>query len=128
MLLLPGCRRRQPTCTTPNARSLPQTHVIRATHSALCACDLNTHRAHDPKPARGMEKLAPSERHQFIHGGQVVYEWDQTVDDVNVYIRTPPGLKASMMRVDIQSKKLSVGVKGEKPYIDVRVAALAASV
>lgn len=67
-----------------------------------------------------MDKLAPSERHKFVHRGQVVYEWDQTVEDVNVYVQTPPGLKASMMRVDIQSKKLSIGVKGEKPYLDVR--------
>lgn len=67
-----------------------------------------------------MEKLAPSERHKFIHAGQVIYEWDQTVDDVNIYVQTPPGLKASMLAVNIQSKKVSIGVKGEKPYIDVR--------
>lgn len=73
-----------------------------------------------PRSARNMEKLAPSKRHQFVHKGQLVYEWDQTVDDVNLYVQTPPGLKASMLRCDIQSRRVTIGVKGDKPYLDVR--------
>ncbi|KAF5188379.1 Hsp20-like chaperones superfamily protein [Thalictrum thalictroides] len=36
------------------------------------------------------EKLAPEKRHSFIHGGQKVFEWDQTIDEVNIYITLPP--------------------------------------
>ena len=25
------------------------------------------------------EKLAPSERHKYVHGGRVIYEWDQSI-------------------------------------------------
>lgn len=29
-------------------------------------------------------------RQQFKHGDRVVYEWDQTMEEVNIYIVTPP--------------------------------------
>lgn len=29
-------------------------------------------------------------RQQFKHGDRVVYEWDQNMEDVNIYIECPP--------------------------------------
>jgi hypothetical protein len=30
------------------------------------------------------ERLAPSEKHTFTHNGRTVYEWDQTLTEVNM--------------------------------------------
>ena len=32
-------------------------------------------------------------RQQFKYGDRVVYEWDQNIDDVNIYIDPPPVFK-----------------------------------
>jgi hypothetical protein len=36
------------------------------------------------------DMLAPSERHAFTHQGRVVYEWDQTLGEVNLYVQVGP--------------------------------------
>ncbi|RVW29630.1 hypothetical protein CK203_100972 [Vitis vinifera] len=41
------------------------------------------------------EKLAPEKRHSFFHGSQKVFEWDQTLEEVNVYITLPPNVPQS---------------------------------
>lgn len=65
------------------------------------------------------EALAPSERHTFTHNGRVIYEWDQTLTEVNIYIPIPAGVKAKDLAIDIQSSHLKVGIKGNPPYLDV---------
>jgi len=73
-------------------------------------------------------------RQVFTHKGQEVYEWDQTIDDINIYIKPPPALlpknqetlKKQLMpgeplpklEVKIKSNHVAVGVKGIKPFID----------
>ena len=37
-------------------------------------------------------------RQQFKHGDRVVYEWDQTMEDVNIYIDPPPVFKPTQRR------------------------------
>jgi hypothetical protein len=32
------------------------------------------------------ERLAPSEKHTFMHNGRTVYEWDQTLTEVNMCV------------------------------------------
>ncbi|KAG2673151.1 hypothetical protein I3760_13G076300 [Carya illinoinensis] len=38
------------------------------------------------------EKLAPEKRHSFVHNDQKVFEWDQTLEEVNLYINLPPNV------------------------------------
>eukprot|EP00889_Picochlorum_renovo_P001208 jgi/Picre1/28238/NNA_003644.t1 len=38
-------------------------------------------------------------RHSFRHQGQTVYEWDQTLSDVNLYILTPPYLDKELTEI-----------------------------
>ncbi|KXZ50178.1 hypothetical protein GPECTOR_17g815 [Gonium pectorale] len=64
------------------------------------------------------ERLAPSSRHQFIHGGRVVYEWDQTYSEVNIYVPVPPGVGGKHLFVDIAHNHLRFGVKPNPPYLD----------
>ncbi|GFR49668.1 hypothetical protein Agub_g11814, partial [Astrephomene gubernaculifera] len=64
------------------------------------------------------ERLAPSTRHQFKHNGQVVYEWDQTFSEVNIYVNVPPGISAKQLYVDISTKHLRFGVTPNPPYLN----------
>lgn len=62
--------------------------------------------------------LAPSQRHAFQHQGRTVYEWEQTLEDVSVFVPLPPGVRARDLAVAITASKLSVGIKGNPPYLD----------
>ena len=72
-------------------------------------------------------------RQQFKYGDRVVYEWDQNIDDVNVYIDPPdifkpkmraqykaqlqPGQTLPELDVKIETNKLTVGIKGNPPFL-----------
>ncbi|KAL8241026.1 hypothetical protein R6Q59_014381 [Mikania micrantha] len=64
------------------------------------------------------EKLAPEKRHSFFHGSQKVFEWDQTLDEVNMYINLPKGVPTNLIYCKIQSKHVEVGIKGNPPYMN----------
>uniref|UniRef100_A0A803LXC8 CS domain-containing protein n=1 Tax=Chenopodium quinoa TaxID=63459 RepID=A0A803LXC8_CHEQI len=64
------------------------------------------------------EKLAPDKRHAFVHNGQKVFEWDQTLDEVNMYIALPPNVPTKLFYSKIQSKHVEVGIKGNPPYLN----------
>ncbi|KAL5699073.1 hypothetical protein ACHQM5_030025 [Ranunculus cassubicifolius] len=64
------------------------------------------------------EKLAPEKRHSFVHGGQKVFEWDQTLEEVNMYINLPPNVPTKLFYCKIQSKHVELGIKGNPPYLN----------
>eukprot|EP00891_Asterochloris_glomerata_P000687 jgi/Astpho2/687/e_gw1.00013.132.1_t len=64
------------------------------------------------------EKLAPSERHQYIHSNRIIYEWDQTLQELNIYVQVPQGCRGRDLAVNIQAKHLSIALKGNPPYLD----------
>jgi hypothetical protein len=49
-----------------------------------------------------------------------VYEWEQSLEEVNIFIKPPPGVTARLLDVNITVNHLSVGIKGNPPYINVR--------
>ncbi|GHP08077.1 hypothetical protein PPROV_000681900 [Pycnococcus provasolii] len=64
-------------------------------------------------------RLAPTSRHAYLStDGRSIYEWDQTVDEINVYITSPPGVTAKALAVTIGVSRLAVGIKGNPPYLD----------
>lgn len=65
------------------------------------------------------DRLAPSKRHIFQHEGQKVYEWDQTLHDVNIYIDAPPGVRAKQLVVIVTATHLTVSIAGNPPYLNV---------
>ena len=65
------------------------------------------------------DKLAPSERHAYVHQGSTVYEWDQTLSDVNIYVQLPNGVSARQLYVDITSTHIKIGIQPNPPYLDV---------
>ncbi|KAL0368831.1 UNVERIFIED_CONTAM: hypothetical protein Scaly_1102000 [Sesamum calycinum] len=64
------------------------------------------------------EKLAPEKRHSFMHNGQKVFEWDQTLEEVNMYITLPPNVPKKLFCCKIDSKHVEVGIKGNPPYLN----------
>jgi hypothetical protein len=52
--------------------------------------------------------------------GRTIYEWDQSVDEVNMYIAPPKGLRAKDFTVKIDVSHIEVGLKGNPPYLNVR--------
>jgi hypothetical protein len=75
-------------------------------------------------------------RKAFKYEGRVIYEWEQSLDEVFVYIKTPeclleknlneikknlqPGQKAPKLSVVFKTDHLSVGLEGTNPYINVK--------
>jgi len=51
--------------------------------------------------------------------GQKVFEWDQTLEEVNMYITLPPNVHPKSFHCKIQSKHIEVGIKGNPPYLNV---------
>lgn len=66
------------------------------------------------KPAATMAtKKGEGRRLRFEHEGRLVYEWEQSLDEVNIYITPPEGLSAKMIEVDIKHGHLRIGIKGQ---------------
>jgi hypothetical protein len=65
------------------------------------------------------DRLAPSARHRFVHCGRTIYEWDQTLAEVNMYVEVPPGVHARDMFCDIEARHVRFGLKGNPPFLDV---------
>eukprot|EP00591_Stephanopyxis_turris_P003976 CAMPEP_0195507992 /NCGR_PEP_ID=MMETSP0794_2-20130614/1315_1 /TAXON_ID=515487 /ORGANISM="Stephanopyxis turris, Strain CCMP 815" /LENGTH=233 /DNA_ID=CAMNT_0040634833 /DNA_START=25 /DNA_END=726 /DNA_ORIENTATION=+ len=56
----------------------------------------------------------------FEHDGRKIYEWEQTLEEVNLYIDTPPGItSANQIECKISPSHLTLGLKNAPhPYLD----------
>ena len=71
----------------------------------------------------------------YKHNGQTIYEWEQSLEDVNVYLQPPPytlpkylaqnkktygeNFVTAKFEISIKADCLAIGVKGQKPFINV---------
>ena len=74
-------------------------------------------------------------RQKYYNGDQLLYEWEQGLDEVNIYFYPPkwalnkylkenqdqfgPSYKTPKLLVNITNKNLSVGIEGHPPFINV---------
>jgi hypothetical protein len=66
-------------------------------------------------------KMTPktsSGRLKFEFDGRTIYEWEQSLDECNIYIRPPPGVTKQLLDIQISFTHLKVGIKGSPPFID----------
>ena len=49
-----------------------------------------------------------------------MFEWDQTLEEVNMYIELPKGVPTKLFRCTIQAGHVEVGIRGNPPYLNVR--------
>ncbi len=66
-----------------------------------------------------MDKLAPSERHSYTYNERTIYQWDQTLSEVNIYIEVPKGVRGKQLSVEIKPSHIIVGITPNPPYLDV---------
>lgn len=57
-------------------------------------------------------------RQKFIHNNSVIYEWEQTLEDIILYIKPPKNIKAKHLDIKITSTSLSIGLKGNPPFLN----------
>ena len=78
----------------------------------------------NPPVVRGTTKKHPTlpDRYIFSYGGQKIYEWEQSLDELTIYIDAPPlpsQSPASYIVVNIEANRLQVGLKGnDRFFID----------
>ena len=46
----------------------------------------------NPDPLKSTARGSEKGRYKFMHGGQCIYEWEQDLDCVTIYIKPPEGL------------------------------------
>ncbi|KAF4668200.1 NudC domain-containing protein 2 [Perkinsus olseni] len=69
----------------------------------------------DPK-VRELEKKARG-RQPYIYEGHVVYEWEQTQDEVHIYVKLPPGCtKASQLSILLDPKRVKLSLRGANQF------------
>jgi hypothetical protein len=69
-------------------------------------------------PIKQTPKGSEKGRHAFMHDGRTIYEWDQSLDEMNMWIRPPPGVTAKHLAIDIKHQHISVGIKGNPPFLN----------
>jgi len=63
-----------------------------------------------------MDKIA-TKRLVYEYQGRKIYEWEQSLEEIHVYVEVPPGVRAKMLDVKITATQLSIGLKGNPPFI-----------
>lgn len=91
------------------------------TKSSSPGSSSSVHNASTSSSLAQTEKLAKKGKEgriAFEYEGRTVYEWDQSLDEVNIYIMPPDGVTAAILAISIQPTHLKVGLRGAPPFID----------
>jgi hypothetical protein len=70
------------------------------------------------KPPQIMAKKGKEGRIKFEHDGKTIYEWEQSLTEVNIYITAPINVAARLLDIKITHRHLIVGIKHTQPFID----------
>lgn len=70
------------------------------------------------QPPQLMTKKSKEGRFKFEYEGRTIYEWEQSLEEVNIYIQPPSGVPRHMFDIKISHRHLQVGLKGSPPFID----------
>ena len=70
------------------------------------------------QPPVQMTRKGKEGRFKFEYQGRLIYEWDQSLEEVNIYVEPPPDVPRNMFDIEISHTHLRVGLKGTPPFID----------
>ena len=104
--------------TTYGRASLFRRRLIKRTSGTLPP-GLPARAAWAPLLKLAAEKFT-AQRHVVTHDGRAVYEWEQTLEEVNAYVPAPPGVRACHVECEFTSVSLRLGLAGNPPYMQVR--------
>lgn len=65
-----------------------------------------------------MSEKIEKKRLAYRHQGRTIYEWEQTLEDVTLFITPPPGVTAKMIDCTINARSMSLGLKGNPPFLN----------
>lgn len=65
-----------------------------------------------------MQKKKYEKRKKVTYKGRTIYEWEQTLEEVDMYIKPPPGITSRMITCNIKPDRLQVGLKGKPFFLD----------
>ena len=66
-----------------------------------------------------MAKKGKEGRLKFEYDGRTIYEWEQSLSEVNIYIEPPAGVRSNMLDIAISHRHLKVGLKSAPtPFLD----------
>lgn len=65
-----------------------------------------------------MTKKGKEGRIKFEHDGRTIYEWEQSLNEVNLYIEPPKDLPTKLIDIVISHFHLKVGIVNTVPFID----------
>ena len=65
-----------------------------------------------------MTKKGKEGRIKFEHDGRTIYEWDQSLNEVNIYIEPPKDLPTKLINIVISHLHLKVGIINTVAFID----------
>jgi len=90
-----------------SAESVPPSTAVTSTASSASAL-------------AGGSAAAPkySKRKKFEYQGRTIYEWEQDIENVDIWITPPPGVTAKMIDCNIAPDHLKLGINGNPPFID----------
>jgi hypothetical protein len=57
-------------------------------------------------------------RFKFEYEGRTIYEWEQSLEEVNIYLEPPPGVSRHLIAINIGHTHLTVGLQNTPPFID----------
>jgi hypothetical protein len=70
------------------------------------------------QPVTKMTKKGKEGRLKYEYEGRTIYEWEQNLNEVLIYINPPPGITKKELEIDISHRHLKIGIKNTAPYID----------
>ena len=68
------------------------------------------------KKVNATPKGSEAGRHGFEYNGRTIYEWDQDLNELNLWIQPPDGVTKSHLDITISHQHLRIGLKGEPPH------------
>ncbi|SCM20399.1 CS domain protein, putative [Plasmodium chabaudi chabaudi] len=59
-----------------------------------------------------------NKRHKYMNNGVLIYEWEQTIDEVNIYINMNSNINKNDLDINIKSKRVNIGLKGAESFLE----------
>mmetsp|Transcript_4122 Transcript_4122/g.8780 ORF Transcript_4122/g.8780 Transcript_4122/m.8780 type:complete len:240 (+) Transcript_4122:163-882(+) len=110
-----GCGKSS-SSASPTRRS--DNDAARAGHSASTSSTCTQQQQRQPSRT-AMTKKGEDGRYVFECDGRKVYEWEQNLEEVNMYIDAPPGIHANQIQCNIQPNRIQIGLRGsDRFFID----------
>ena len=63
-------------------------------------------------------KLKVKDRQRFEYNGNLIYEWEQSMEECRIYVKPPPGVRAVHIDCKITASRVTLGITGNPPFLN----------